>query len=361
MSTVEDQLSLELETVNKDILLKKALLHYKDAIKSEREGNLGESLNKYRLAHKVHEDVESIYRRLERLQLCKRNEEEEMLNSDASEAMLTVSSVPSPTLTENESVNESVVPNILKLPDEVLLVILENCIRDLHDLRYLSSIALTCKHFAKALRADSLYRSFCYCSCEQKEWQQSIKSIEEELVEKYQQSWKTLFLKKPRSRFDGCYISVCRYFRPGTSDTSWNQPIHLITYYRYLRLYPNSTCIVYQSSNEPNDVVRNFSVQNTSLFSPMSSSPMFSNGNVALTGSWSMTPSGEMLIVYPASQTYTYVQKLQVRGIRLKWISFYSIHNYTSFTNEMPLTHNRDYVFSRVYSYTADSESLKRG
>lgn len=47
-----------------------------------------------------------------------------------------------------------------------------------------------------------------------------------------------------------------RYIRPGTSENTWNQPVHLVTYYRYLRLFPDGTVLKYLSTDEPEHVVR---------------------------------------------------------------------------------------------------------
>ncbi|WBW75436.1 F-box protein Pof7 [Schizosaccharomyces osmophilus] len=335
-------------------ILKEALLHYKEAVEFEKQGDIGNSLNRYRWAHKIHEDVEVIYRRLERLAIQNRKEqneedrklvsEEESINNSQEDELA------------NKLTQLSVAPPfILKLPDEVLLLIVEHCFENLNDLSYLPRIAQSCKLLAKACRADSLYRQFCYFSYQQNEWQQTKESIEEELSSVYHQIWKEMYLRKPRIRFDGCYISVCRYFRPGTSDTSWNQPVHLISYYRYLRFYPDGTCMVFRTNTEPGLIVRNFDRHQSSFFTPSSSNPAFSNGEVACMATWSMSPAGQILLSHPAGgRAYTYAQSLQAKGNRLKWVFFYAVDNEIFETTEFPLTHHRDYVFSRVYSYTLE-------
>ncbi len=50
-------------------------------------------------------------------------------------------------------------------------------------------------------------------------------------------NFRQFFLLRPRIRTDGIYISKITYFRPGLSDTSFNNPVHLVTYYRYLRFF----------------------------------------------------------------------------------------------------------------------------
>jgi len=49
--------------------------------------------------------------------------------------------------------------------------------------------------------------------------------------------YRVMFLLRPRMRTDGVYIAKITYFRPGYSDTSFTNPVHLVTYYRYLRFF----------------------------------------------------------------------------------------------------------------------------
>lgn len=45
-------------------------------------------------------------------------------------------------------------------------------------------------------------------------------------------------------------------FRPGSSENTYNQPVHLVTYYRYLRFFPDGTILKYLSTDEPTQVVK---------------------------------------------------------------------------------------------------------
>lgn len=49
--------------------------------------------------------------------------------------------------------------------------------------------------------------------------------------------YRKMFLLRPRIRTDGVYIAKITYFRPGYSETSFTNPVHLVTYYRYLRFF----------------------------------------------------------------------------------------------------------------------------
>lgn len=79
-------------------------------------------------------------------------------------------------------------------------------------------------------------------------------------------SWSEVFQSYPRIRFTGIYISTVNYTRAGAtssfSNVSWNSPIHIVTYYRYLRFYPDGSVISLLSTTEPVDVVPHISKEN---------------------------------------------------------------------------------------------------
>lgn len=82
-------------------------------------------------------------------------------------------------------------------------------------------------------------------------------------------SYRSQFRQRPRLRFGGCYISTVNYTRPGghslshygedgrPSRTAWSaaSPVHIVTYYRYLRFYRDGTVISLLTTSEPGDVV----------------------------------------------------------------------------------------------------------
>lgn len=54
-------------------------------------------------------------------------------------------------------------------------------------------------------------------------------------------NYRQLYFETPRVRTDGLYICRISYFRPGLTDGAFCHPVHLVTYYRYLRFFP-ATC-----------------------------------------------------------------------------------------------------------------------
>jgi F-box protein 9 len=118
--------------------------------------------------------------------------------------------------------------------------------------------AVACKKFLLLTRAQSIWRHLC----EHAYHTHNIPREKSDLIQLdfvnrvYNGNWLKMFIERPRIRFEGIYISTCHYLRPGSSETSWNQPIHLVTYYRYLRFFPDGTILKYLSTDEPVHVVR---------------------------------------------------------------------------------------------------------
>ena len=74
----------------------------------------------------------------------------------------------------------------------------------------------------------------------------------------YSSSWQQMFRLRPRIRFNGCYISTNNYIRPGQaapSHVTWSSPVHIVTYYRYLRFFRDGTVISLLTTTEPAEVV----------------------------------------------------------------------------------------------------------
>ncbi|KAI9673961.1 MAG: hypothetical protein M1817_002167 [Caeruleum heppii] len=76
------------------------------------------------------------------------------------------------------------------------------------------------------------------------------------------------FRSRPRIRFNGLYISTVNYLRPGASSPNqltWNTPVHIVTYYRYLRFFRDGTLLSLLTTNEPSDVVHHLSKETCEL------------------------------------------------------------------------------------------------
>ena len=78
-------------------------------------------------------------------------------------------------------------------------------------------------------------------------------------------TYRQMFRLRPRIRFNGLYISTVNYSRPGapsTSQLTWNSPVLIVTYYRYLRFYRDGTVISLLTITDPSEVVPVFHREN---------------------------------------------------------------------------------------------------
>lgn len=194
-------------------------------------------------------------------------------------------------------------------------------------------------------------------------------------------SWKYTFQTDPRIRFTGVYISTVNYTRPGASSASqvsWNTPVHIVTYYRYLRFFRDGTCVSLLTTTEPSEVVHHLTKENTSNIkidgelksegrSVSSHHPIT---KCALRGRWYLSDPrseegpGELHIETEGVDVkYMYSLHLAVRSVRnpvsgggskntkLVWKGFWSYNRLTDDWGEFGLRNDRAFFFSTVRSY----------
>jgi F-box protein 9 len=190
------------------------------------------------------------------------------------------------------------------------------------------------------------------------------------LVPKPYTSYRTLFRRRPRIRFNGCYISTVNYTRPGASSPtslSWNSPIHIVTYYRYLRFLRDGTCISLLTTSEPADVVPYLHIEHMHKnHGSLPSAPM----KDALLGRWRLSgpaiPGDDeaeeegTLHVETAGATPKYIYKMVLslgsagkgaRNNKLSWQGYWSYNRLTDDWAEFGLKNDRAFYWSRVKSY----------
>eukprot|EP00210_Caulerpa_lentillifera_P002351 g2256.t1 len=79
---------------------------------------------------------------------------------------------------------------------------------------------------------------FWYKACLEAFSDTSLEENVQRVKEQYSCSWKKMFLQRPHLRFDGIYIARNTYLRPGVREWNKEKPVHLVTYFRYLRFWP---------------------------------------------------------------------------------------------------------------------------
>ncbi|CAK4022780.1 F-box pof7 [Lecanosticta acicola] len=189
----------------------------------------------------------------------------------------------------------------------------------------------------------------------------------------YTSSWRQMFRSRPRIRFNGCYISTVNYTRAGATSTNtltWGVPVHVVTYFRYLRFFRDGTAISLLTTAEPQDVVHHLSKPNLHAHRHASSSSLLPSSVMkdALRGRWRLsgpTPAhpheveGDIHIeTEGAVARYTYKMLLAVanagkgtRNNKLAWKGFWSRNRLTDDWGEFGLRNDRAFYWSRVRSY----------
>jgi len=195
------------------------------------------------------------------------------------------------------------------------------------------------------------------------------------LTTTYAGSWRQMFRSRPRIRFNGCYISTVNYTRAGASNTNtltWGVPVHVVTYFRYLRFFRDGTVISLLTTTEPADVVHHLVKANLHAHhgNTLPSSVM----KDALRGRWRLSGphssvkdplTGEAEVegdVHVETQgvvpKYTYRLLLALshagkgaRNNKLAWKGFWSYNRLTDDWGEFGLKNDRAFYWSRVKSF----------
>ncbi|KAL8340140.1 hypothetical protein RB601_006315 [Gaeumannomyces tritici] len=209
------------------------------------------------------------------------------------------------------------------------------------------------------------------------------------LASTYGGSWQAMFRFRPRIRFNGCYISTVNYIRAGQASANmvtWNSPIHVCTYFRYLRFFRDGTCISLLTTTEPAEVVPHLTKENLELHrvAPVLSLPS-SVMQYALKGRWRLGSAGagpreaagaaaapvtaaggppedqpapseeDLFIETEGVGKYMYRLDLALktagkgaRNNKLVWKGFWSYNRLTDDWAEFGLKNDKAFIFSRV-------------
>ncbi|KAF0561141.1 F-box protein [Gigaspora margarita] len=379
---------------NEEIKRNKALEIYVMAVTKEQEGNLSEALKYYRQALKIDSHVDNLYRKyvqntatdqkigsLEFSKIFSEHLEEhredyvngsknnsnsithqdDIKKRDRRESRSKYQNSDSKKHDEEEDqlttliesfrdmqlTLEPLIPynpvHIAKLPNESIISILEQMVM-VGDITSLERFGLVCKKFLLLSREPSLWKYLCekvyrYINLECNE---SNKLLAKDVELLYANDWRRMYIERPRIRLDGVYISTCHYLRPGAAENAWHQPIHLITYYRYLRFYSDGTCILLLTTTEPINIVK--------YFTPEYKSKGFMKGTWKLNDDQILTISA----IDRESPKFTFCLSFDLKSTsigknnKLAWIVYTSINNQTDEYTEIGLRNEKNYLFSKV-------------
>ncbi|ORY95569.1 hypothetical protein BCR43DRAFT_525282 [Syncephalastrum racemosum] len=271
--STEDDIKQEEEEEKK----KSAMDHYIVAVDKERQGKIGPALESYRTAFKMDPDIDVAYKRHYHdngappdappttvdTSVNKPSDDFRHIVPIGSEYVSSSRADPLDDLVRQfQSESPDYIPAvdykpvlICKLPSEIIVQVLQQLV--LHSTAPIARFALVCKNFFLLTRSQSLWRFAAEHAFRTPRMTLDESRIKQaSIVKLYSGQWNRMFIERPRVRYDGVYIATCHYLRPGTSENTWNQPVHLVTYYRYLRLFPDGTVLKYLSTDEPEHVVR---------------------------------------------------------------------------------------------------------
>lgn len=196
----------------------------------------------------------------------------------------------------------------------------------------------------------------------------------------YRSSWQLMFRRRPRIRFNGCYISTVNYIRSGqqVNSITWNSPVHIVTYFRYLRLFRDGTAITLCTVEEPSNVVHHMTKDNLAQHKggamghlPSSfmqhalkarwrlSSPVDQVGMEEKDDANNLADSeGDVFIESDGGGNYLYRMELSMRTVgkaarnnKFSWRGFYSYNKTSEVWDECGLKNEKPFFFSRVKSY----------
>ncbi|KAK9365175.1 hypothetical protein V1509DRAFT_634011 [Lipomyces kononenkoae] len=327
----------------------RALKIYELAVEKERDGNLSDALKFYRQAFRLDDSVDKLYKNkhFPSSAFTKR------APSPSNKA--TTSTLPTDKTTsllsdyshlDAEPEDEDLPSPLIKLPNEITNTILRTLA--LLDLSSFTKTSYTCRKLAFLAYSDSmLWRSLCMKEYPRMRYEVPVD--ENEAIHLWNDNWRRMFLERPRILFNGIYISTCNYHRYGVSH-SWNVPVHIVTYYRYVRFFDDGTCMTHLTTKEPIEVVPEFHrhLMKRGIFK----------------GTWRMSIDGRVRIESQSPVAkYLFLQKLDIKSSgrgrhnRLNWAGFWSINRVTADKLEFSLLHDKPFYFSRVLSYDRDSKS----
>ncbi|KAK3335419.1 hypothetical protein B0T19DRAFT_350329 [Cercophora scortea] len=198
----------------------------------------------------------------------------------------------------------------------------------------------------------------------------------------YSSSWQRMFRLRPRIRFNGCYICTVNYIRPGQASSNqftWNSPVHIVTYYRYLRFFRDGSVLSLLTTAEPADVVHHLTREAAALHAGGAAAHLPSIVvQSVLKGRWRLATladnpaasvseaEGDLVVETEGVSKYIYRLDLSLRSggrstgpknNKLVWRGFYSFNRLTGDVAEFALgDRSKPFTFSRVKSYGVRGE-----
>ncbi|KAJ7696586.1 hypothetical protein B0H17DRAFT_1158661 [Mycena rosella] len=182
------------------------------------------------------------------------------------------------------------------------------------------------------------------------------------VIAEYHSDFRRVYLEHPRIRYDGVFIAVCFYVRPGLSENSWVNISHLITYHRYLRFFPDGKVLSLLANEEtsPAQLIHTLkpSLRKKGLFIgtwQLSGTVVTISNLIDASGRFPIPPiPGNRDF---ARYSFSMILSLRSRPIgrwnKLDLTAYNSVDIENGNTTPLGLRHERPYWFSKVKSFPA--------
>ncbi|CAN6647343.1 hypothetical protein TRVA0_022S01200 [Trichomonascus vanleenenianus] len=356
-----------------------ALELFESAVQCEHAGKMADAVRLYRSAYRLNEKVDKLYRE----RYFSKNKPPphhhhypHIETNSASEEQL-MKSLEAMSLRDHSTETEQVIEQgpIVKLPSEILAHILT--IMALKDIASFVQMTLTCRKMAYVgYKSSSIWRALCLREYPKQHYtEDAIEDLggdrdDAAICERFwKHNWRKMYLERPRVWLNGIYVSTSTYTRQGVGET-WNAPIHMVTYYRYLRFFEDGTCLSLLSVAEPHEVVPIFNHylvthrDTIRRYRPSGNSGAIVtynlNNNTSITfpkgisyGNWVIqSGDGNLLIETEGSvDKYTFYLSLQIKSTgrhkhnKLKWARFWSVNKLSGNEGDFSLRNDKPYYF----------------
>ena len=295
-----EHIVVKMQTMSINDKMDEAMKIYEQGLHFENLEQFQESIKYYRIAHKLDAFVDKRYR-----------------DTYSKRANAIDKSSAATHINKSESSFVRVVQesDLLKLPSELLLKIMKLFVP--YELNILYNLSLTNRLFSELVNHSSI-------------WAKAFRCISNDASTDL--DYKLLFQTTPHVRYDGIYISVCRYIRAGLAADSINAPVHIVQYYRYIRFYSDGTCFVKLSNDHPSKVVVSLS-----------------SDNLRKNGNWQLN---ELLTIsFEDNELFTMtfnLKRIRKRFNKLEWVD-YICHTITE-DYSISLHNERSFKFAKVMS-----------
>jgi len=264
--------------------------------------------------------------------------------------------------------HEQKATHISALPMEIILYIFRWVVSSDLDLRSLEMCSHVCRGFYLCSRDPEIWRLACA-----RVWGVNCGGLT------HYDSWRKMFIERPRLHFNGCYICKTTYIRNGENSfqDQFYRPWHVVEYYRYLRFFPEGLVLMLTTPDDPLSSLGHLRFRTTKNPAVLSGHYRLHEDHVVLVlrrqdSALKMTVNnryrgrrregaqdlGEQTF-HLELQIVTYRNRIHAQLVWQHYSVFTRFRNGQENTTTFHLPTNRypPYWFSRVKSYTAESEN----